>query len=69
MWGRSDFPVAIDWSCDMIKVLGIFIGFGDLDAANWKPRIDSVSNRLTSCKMRSLSCSGRAIVANALALS
>lgn len=53
----------------MIKVLGIFIGFGDLDAANWKPRIDSVSNRLTSCKMRSLSCSGRAIVANALALS
>ena len=28
--GRSDLPVAIDWSCDMIKVLGIFIGFGDI---------------------------------------
>ena len=67
--GRSDLPVAIDWSCDMIKVLGIFIGFGDLEAANWNPRIDSVSKCFTCWKMRSLSYSGRAIVANALALS
>ena len=67
--GHSDLPVAIDWSCSMIKVPGIFIGFGDIDAANWNPRIDAVSNCLTSWKMRSLSYSGRAIVANALALS
>ena len=67
--GRLDLPVAIDWSSDMIKVLGIFIGFGDLDAANWNPRIDAVSKCLTSWRMRSLSYSGRAIVANALALS
>ena len=53
----------------MIKVLGIFIGFGDIDAANWNPRIDAVTNSLTFWKMRSLSYSGRAIVANALALS
>ena len=26
----------------MIKVLGFFIGFGDLDEANWRPRIDAV---------------------------
>ena len=56
-------------SSDTIKVLGIFIGFGDLDAANWNPRIDAVSKCLTSWRMRSLSYSGRAIVANALALS
>lgn len=52
-----------------VKVLWIFIGFGDIDAANWNPRIDAVSKCLTSWKMRSLSYSGRAIVANALALS
>lgn len=67
--GRSDLPVAIDWPCDMIKVLGIFIGFGDIDAANWNPRIDAVSKVLTSWKMRSLSYNGRAIVTNALTLS
>ena len=67
--GHSDLPVAIHWSCDTIKVLGILIGFGDLDAANWNPRIDAVSKCLTSWRMRSLSYSGRAIVANALALS
>ena len=66
--GRSDLPVAIDWSCNTIKVLGIFIGFGDLDVANWNPCIDAVSKCLTSWRMHSLSYSGRAIVANALAL-
>lgn len=53
----------------MIKDLGIVIGFGDLDAANWNPRIDAVSRCLASWKMRSLSYSGKAIIANALALS
>lgn len=67
--GRSDSPVAIDWSCIMIKVLGIFIGFGDTIAANWNPRIESVIKCLSSWKMRSLSYSGKAVVANALALS
>lgn len=67
--GRSDLPVAIDWPCDMIKVLGIFIGLGDIDAANWNPRIDAVSKVLTSWKMRSLSYNGRAIVTNAFTLS
>ena len=28
---RLDSPVAIAWSSGMIKVLGVFIGFGDLD--------------------------------------
>ena len=67
--GRLDSPVAIDWSNKMIKVLGVFIGFGNLDEANWRPRIDAVSKCLASWSSRSLSFSGRALVANALALS
>ena len=53
----------------MIKVLGVFIGFGDLDAANWRPRLDSVSKCLLSWSSHSFSLSGKALVANALALS
>lgn len=67
--GRSDSPVAIDCSCTMIKVLGIFIGFGDMVAANWNPRIESVSKCFSSWKMRFLYSAVKAIVANALALS
>ena len=67
--GRLDLPVAIDWSCDMIKVLWFFIGFGDLDATNWNPCNDAVSQCLTSWRMRSLLYNGRALVANTLALS
>ena len=66
-WGRSDLPVAIDWPCDMIKALEIFIGFGDLDAGNCNPRINAVSKRLTSWKVHLLSYRGRAIVINTLA--
>ena len=65
-WNRSDSPVAIDWSNKMIKVLGVLL---DLDEANWRPRIDAVSKCLTSWSSRSLSLSGKALVANALALS
>ena len=67
--GRSDAPIAIDWSSSMIKILGIFIGFGDIIRANWDPRIEAVSNCLSSWRLRSLSYGGRALVANALALS
>lgn len=35
--GRLDSPVNLDWSSSMIKVLGVFIGAGDLDEANWRP--------------------------------
>ena len=66
---RLDSPVAIDWNSGMIKVLGVFIGFGDFDAANWHPRLDSVSKGLLSWSSRSLSLSGKALVANALVLS
>ena len=66
---RPDSPVAIDRSCQTINVIGVYIGFGDLDTANWRPRIGSVSKCFQVWRCRSLSLSGRALVANALALS
>ena len=66
---RPDTPVPIDWSCSIIKVLGVFIGFGDLDSANWRPRLDAVSDCLQSWRSRHLSLGGKALVLNALALS
>ena len=66
---RTDSPVNIDWSELMIKVLGVFIGFGDLDLANRRPRVDSVTKCLASWSIHSLSFSGRALVASSLALS
>ena len=67
--GRSDAPVAIRWSSDKVKFLGVYIGNGDQSEANWRPRIDAVEKCLNSWRHRSLSFGGRALVSNALALS
>ena len=61
--------VALDWSSSKLKVLGVFIGVGDLEADNWRPRIDAVERVLNSWRSRSLSFRGKALVVNALALS
>ena len=66
---RSDPPVGLDWSSTKIKVLGVFLGPGNLDDDNWKPRIEAVENTLLSWRQRILSFQGRALVINALALS
>ena len=48
-WGdRSDPPVLLDWSSSKLKVLGIFIGPGNLKEDNWRPRIDAVDHVLKS---------------------
>lgn len=65
---RSDSPIAISWTSHKIKVLGVFIGYGNLDEANWRPRIDAVERCLNSWRSRSLSFSGKALIINALAL-
>ena len=52
-----------------IKVLGVYIGHGDLSEYNWHPRLDAMSRCLDSWCSRSLSLLGRALVVNALALS
>ena len=67
--GRQDPPVSLDWTSNKIKVLGVFIGAGNLDEDNWRPRIDAVENVLSSWARRTLSYGGRALVINALALS
>ena len=66
---RSDPPVALDWSSVKIKVLGVFLGPGNLDEDNWKPCIAAVENTLLSWRQHILSFQGRGLVINALALS
>ena len=65
----SDPPVTLDWLSVKIKVLGVFLGPGNLDDVNWKPRIAAVENTLSSWRQRILSFRGRALFINALALS
>ena len=67
--GRLDPPVELDWSSFKLKVLGVFIGIGDLVEDNWRPRINAVDKVLSSWRSRSLSLRGKALVINALALS
>ena len=66
---RSDPPVALKWSSVKIKVLGVFLGPGNLDDDNWEPRIAAVENTLSSRRQWILSFQGCVLVINALALS
>ena len=66
---RLDRPVSLDWASVKIKVLGVFLGPGNLDEDNWRPRIDAVANTLSSWRQCILSFRGRPLVINALALS
>ena len=66
--GRTDPPVDLDWSSVKLKVLGVFIGIGDLVEDNWRPRIAAVDKVLSSWCSRSLSYRGKSLVINALAL-
>ena len=67
--GHTDTPVALDWSSVKIKVLGVFVGVGDLKEDNWQPRITAVDNVLKSWRARFRSFWGKSLVINALALS
>lgn len=66
--GRTDSPIPIAWSSVKIKVLGVFLGPGNLEESNWQPRIEAVEHVLNSWRQRSLSFKGRALVVNVLAL-
>ena len=59
----------MDWSSVKIKALGVFVGVGNLEEDNWRPRITAVDNVLKSWRARSLSFRGKSLVINALALS
>ena len=67
--GRSDPSVALDWTSSKLKVLGVFIGVGDLEEDNWHPRLEGVDRVLKSWRSRCLSFRRKALVINALALS
>jgi len=49
---RSDPPVDLDWTSTKIKLLGVFIGPGNLEEDNWRPRIDVVDRVLKSWRSR-----------------
>ena len=66
--GRSDLPVPIAWCSSKIKILGVFLGHGDLSGENWRPRLEAVERCLNSWRSRALSFTGKALVINALAL-
>ena len=43
VWGcGAIFLIPILWNSDKIKMLGIYIGNGDMDEANWQPHIQAV---------------------------
>ena len=66
---RSDPPIALEWSSVKIKVLGVFLGPGNLEEDNWLPRLAAVENVLSSWRQRVLSYRGKVFVISALALS
>ena len=66
---RTSGPVAIEWSTEKIKVLGVVIGNVDVSYFNWKPRIEAVERCLNSWRCRHLSFQRKALIVNALALS
>ena len=61
--------MALDWSPSKLKILGIYVGLGNLEEDNWGPRICTVEKTLLSWRQRNLSFRGKALVINALALS
>ena len=67
--GRLDPPVALDWSPSKLKILGIYVGLGNLEEDKWGPQIWAVGKTLLSWRQRNLSFRGKALVINALALS
>ena len=65
---RKDPPVQLEWTSEKIKVLGVSVSPGDLEEANWRPRIAAVENVLASWRQRDLLFRGRALVIGSLAL-
>ena len=67
--GRTSPPVDLQWSSSQLDCLGVTVGPGDLTNLNWDSRLESLSRCLHSWRQRALTLSGKALVANTLALS
>lgn len=66
---RTDFPADVLWDTISLSVLGSVVGPGDVEHLIWDNRLSKLSSVLDSWRQRSLTFSGKALVANALALS
>ena len=67
--GHTDSLVDMEWTAVIVKVLGVFVGPGNVEEVNWRSCITVVENVLNSWRQQMLSYDGRACVINALALS
>ena len=61
--------MTLDWSPSKLKMLGVYMGLGNLKEDKCCPRICAVEKTLLSRRQRNLSFRGKALVINALALS
>ena len=65
---RVDIRVRLDWTSGTLKIIGIFLGFVNVEEMNWRPRIVAVKNYFNSWRQRGLSFRGKALINNALAV-
>ena len=56
---RTDNPPGFRWYTDKIKVLGIYIGNGDLENVIWEEKVDKFERTLHLWKQRDLSLQER----------
>ena len=66
--GGPNSHVPFQWTSNKIYVLGTFIGNGNLEEANWCPRVDAVAKYVSAWSSRNFSYDGRPLISNALAL-
>ena len=64
---RTDKPLGFRWYSDKIKVLGTYIGNGDLENIIWEEKVDKFERTLHLWKQRDLSLQGKKVVINILA--
>jgi exonuclease III len=66
---RNDQPLGINWSTDIIQILGIHFSRTHHDSINWTNLLSKMSKKIIQWKHRRLTIFGRAIVINNLILS
>ena len=56
-----DPPVALNWCPSKFKILGTYVGLGNLEEDNWGPQICAVKKTLLSWRQCNLSFRGKAL--------
>ena len=64
--GRTNPPIHLQWSSEILVCLGITIGHGDLSHTNWDKRLDKFSKIIQSWRQCSLYYSGKAFALSGL---